>query len=66
LPKLITFEPPPCTWFIRKIQNPISRRNGRNDPINAVQEKPPVPVESNLIPCFWRMSWNCTCDWSLG
>jgi hypothetical protein len=29
LPKLITFEPPPCTWFIRKIQKPRNRRNGR-------------------------------------
>ena len=31
LPKLITFEPPPCTWFMRKIQKAISRRNGRNE-----------------------------------
>ena len=29
LPKLITREPPPCIWFIRKIQNPKKRRNGR-------------------------------------
>src|SRR3954467_6294506 len=28
LPKLITFEPPPCTWFIRKIQKPKSSTNG--------------------------------------
>ena len=48
LPKLITFEPPPCTWFIRKIQKPISSRNGRKDPISAVHEKPPVPFESHL------------------
>ena len=48
LPKLITFEPPPCTWFIRKIQKPIRSRNGRNDPISAVHEKPPVPFESHL------------------
>ena len=47
LPKLITFEPPPCTWFIRKIQKPISSRNGRNDPISAVHEKPPAPFESH-------------------
>ena len=31
LPKLITFEPPPCTWFIRKIQKPNKRTNGRSD-----------------------------------
>ena len=29
LPKLITREPPPCIWFIRKIQKPKKRRNGR-------------------------------------
>src|SRR5215475_15722867 len=28
LPKLITFEPPPCTWFIRKIQKPNRSTNG--------------------------------------
>ena len=47
LPKLITFEPPPCTWFIRKIQKPISSRNGRNDATSETHEKPPVPFESN-------------------
>ena len=29
LPNDITFEPPPCTWFMRKIQNPMKMRNGR-------------------------------------
>jgi hypothetical protein len=29
LPKLITFEPPPWTWFMRKIQKPKKRTNGR-------------------------------------
>ncbi len=28
-PKLITREPPPCIWFIRKIQKPKKRMNGR-------------------------------------
>ena len=28
LPNDITFEPPPCTWFMRKIQNPMKIRNG--------------------------------------
>ncbi len=28
LPKLITFEPPPCIWFIRKIQKPMKSTNG--------------------------------------
>ena len=29
LPKDMTFEPPPCTWFMRKIQNPMKIRKGR-------------------------------------
>src|SRR6187397_3205369 len=28
LPKLITFDPPPCTWFMRKIQKPNRSTNG--------------------------------------
>ena len=28
LPNDITFEPPPWTWFIRKIQKPMKIRNG--------------------------------------
>ena len=66
LPKLITFEPPPCTWFMRKIQKPISSRNGRNEPISAAHEKPPVPLESNLTFFSSSRFWNCSCAWSLG
>ncbi len=29
LPNDMTFEPPPCIWFMRKIQNPMKIRNGR-------------------------------------
>ena len=29
LPKLMTLEPPPCIWFMMKIQNPMMRMNGR-------------------------------------
>jgi hypothetical protein len=29
LPNDMTFEPPPWTWFIRKIQNPMKMMNGR-------------------------------------
>jgi hypothetical protein len=28
LPKLMTLEPPPCTWFIRNIQKAKKSRNG--------------------------------------
>ena len=65
LPKLITFDPPPCTWFIKKIQNPISSRKGRNETISDDHEKPPVPLESNLTLFFCSNSWNWSCAWSL-
>ena len=29
LPNDMTLDPPPCTWFIRKIQNPMKMMNGR-------------------------------------
>ncbi len=64
LPKLITFDPPPCTWFIRKIQKPISRRNGRNEPISDVHEKPPVPFESHSTFFSCSRFWNLSCAWS--
>src|SRR5205814_10299615 len=43
LPKLITFEPPPCTWFIRKIQNPNSSTNGNTEVRIDHQGDEPVP-----------------------
>ena len=67
LPKLITLEPPPCIWFIRKIQKPISSRNGRNwTDQRPPSEKPPTPFESKLTLCFCSRSWNASADWSLG
>ena len=66
LPKLITLEPPPCIWFIRKIQKPIRSRIGRNEAITDVQEKPPVPFESNSRLFVRSMFSNCVADWSVG
>ena len=66
LPKLITFEPPPCIWFIRKIQNARISRNGRNWKIPTAQEKPPTPFESNGTLCVCSRSWKASADWSLG
>jgi hypothetical protein len=43
LPKLITFEPPPCTWFIRKIQKANSRTNGSSEVKKPIQDQLPVP-----------------------
>jgi hypothetical protein len=66
LPKLITFEPPPCTWFMRKIQNPIRSRNGSSEIRSDTIENPPVPLESNSIPWVWSTFWNSSCASSLG
>ena len=62
LPKLITFEPPPCTWFMRKIQKPNRSTNGSSEVRIDHQGDEPVPFESNAIFCFCSVSWNCTCD----
>ena len=48
LPKLITFEPPPCTWFIRKIQKPNSRTNGSSEVRIDHHGDEPTPFESKL------------------
>ena len=49
LPKLITFEPPPWTWFIRKIQKAIRMMKGSSEKNALTHEKPPVPFESKSM-----------------
>ena len=49
-PKDITFEPPPCTWFIRKIQKAIRITNGRSEVRSDHQGDPPTAFESKLTP----------------
>ncbi len=49
LPKLITLEPPPCTWFIRKIQKPIRSAKGRIEISSELHHEPPLPFESYLM-----------------
>ena len=46
LPKLITFEPPPWTWFIRKIQKPIRSANGSREISRLLHHDDPLPFES--------------------
>src|SRR6266480_547924 len=46
LPKLITFEPPPWTWFMRKIQKANSSTNGSSEVKKPIQDQLPVPFES--------------------
>jgi hypothetical protein len=65
-PKLITLEPPPCTWFMRKIQKPIRITNGRTLMRSAHQADDPVPFESNFTFCFSRRFWNCVADCVVG
>ncbi len=66
LPKLITFEPPPCIWFMRKIQNAIRRTNGRKLMRIAHHADEPVPFESNLTFCRCRRFWNSVADCGVG
>jgi hypothetical protein len=53
LPKLITFDPPPCTWFMRKIQKAIRITNGRIETSIPSHENDPVPFE--LKPMCWSV-----------
>ncbi len=57
LPKLITFDPPPCTWFIRKIQKPNRRTNGSSEVRIDHHGDEPVPFESNWT--WLAISWFC-------
>ena len=58
LPKLITFEPPPCILFIKKIQKPISNTNGSSDKRSDHHGDPPTPFESNVTLFACHRSWN--------
>ena len=65
-PKLITFEPPPWTWFMMKSQKRISSASGRNVPRRPHHADEPVPFESNATSCFARRFWNSICDCGVG
>ena len=55
LPKLMTLEPPPCIWFIRKIQNTKKSRKG-SSVISALHHgEPPVLVPSVASPGLRRL-----------
>jgi hypothetical protein len=56
LPKLITFEPPPCIWFIRKTQKPRNSTNGRIEMRIPPSDQPPRPVTSTWAPLA-RATW---------
>ncbi len=65
-PKLITFEPPPWTWFMRKIQNAIRMTNGRMLMRSAHHGDEPVPFESKGMFSASRRFWNCVADCGVG
>ncbi len=65
LPKLITFEPPPCTWFMRKIQKPNRRTNGSRLVRIDHHADVPMPLESNATLFFSSCFCRSACDWSL-
>ena len=66
LPNDITFEPPPCTWFIRKIQNPNRSTNGSSEVRIDHQGDEPMPLESYLMSLLCSRPSNATSDWSVG
>jgi hypothetical protein len=66
LPKDMTFEPPPCTWFIRKIQKPNRRTNGSSDVRIDHHGEEPVPFESYRTPCLCICCCRSGTTWSLG
>ncbi len=66
LPKLMTLEPPPCIWFMRKIQNPIRRMNGSRLMSSAHHGDEPVPLESKVTFSFSRRFWNWVADCGVG
>ena len=43
LPKLITFEPPPCIWLMRKIQRPRKSTKGSAPSSRLSHSLPPTP-----------------------
>ena len=65
-PKHITFEPPPCTEFMRNIQKPSRSTNGKSEVRIDHHGDEPVPFESKATFLSWSRFWNWICDWSLG
>jgi hypothetical protein len=63
LPKFITREPPPCIWFMRKIQNAKNNRNGRMYVRSESRLEPPLPLTS--VGMSFRSSLLKTCAWTL-
>src|SRR6476659_255728 len=64
-PKDITLEPPPCTWFIRKIQKPNSKTNGNSEVRIDHQGDEPTPFESKGTPCLFIAACKSAADCSL-
>ena len=52
LPKLMTLLPPPCIWFIRKIQKMKNRAKGARVMRKPHQAEPPRP-ETSRGTFFW-------------
>ncbi len=65
-PKLITFEPPPWTWFMRKIQIAIRSTNGSTLMRSAHHADEPVPLESNRMPFSRRSRSKFVADCGVG
>ena len=55
LPKLITLEPPPCIWFIMKIQNTMMRTNGSSR-VRAPLHQAPLGLVASQLTWYWLRS----------
>ncbi len=55
LPKLMTLLPPPCIWFMRKIQKMKNRAKGARVIRNPHQAEPPRPETSKGT--SWACNW---------
>ena len=56
LPKLITFEPPPCMRRMMKIMKPMMSTTGSNTVSRLAHDEPPLLAETATSGC-WASSW---------
>ncbi len=56
LPKLMTLEPPPCIWFIMKIQTPMMRTMGMRK-VRALVHQADLGLVASQVTWYWFSSW---------
>ena len=66
LSKLITFDPPPCIWFMRKIQKPIRSTNGSEVDEQRPPGRRPGALRVELDVLLREQILNCVADCGVG